>query len=99
GAIPTLKAYDPAYAYELVVIIQDGLGRMFRDQQPLFYYLTMYNETYPQPAMPEGVAQGILNGMYRLSSQEAGGRRQETAKVPQILASGPILREARRAQE
>jgi pyruvate dehydrogenase E1 component len=97
AAVPNLRAYDPAYAYELVVIIQDGLRRMYREREPIFYYLTMYNETYPQPAMPEGVAEGILKGMYRLSSQ--GKKGQDAKSRPQLLGSGPILREVLRAQE
>src|SRR5262249_52741266 len=100
SVVPNLKAYDPAYAYELVVIIQDGLQRMYRDQEPVFYYLTMYNETYPQPAMPEGTAEGILKGMYRLASQSAhAAAPKDSAMRPQLLGSGPILREVLRAEK
>ena len=93
--IPNLVAYDPAYAYEIAVIIQDGLRRMVRDQETLIYYLTLYNETYAMPAMPDGSEEGILRGLYRLSSQP-GKKNQGRA---QLLGSGPILREALRAQE
>ncbi len=97
AAVPNLVAYDPAYAYELAVIIQDGLRRMYQEQESIFYYVTMYNETYPQPAMPEGVTEGILKGMYPLSRRAVKG---PFAKLrPQLLGSGPILREVLRAQE
>jgi pyruvate dehydrogenase E1 component len=100
-AIPNLRAYDPAYAYELAVIIQDGLRRMYQEQEPIFYYLTMYNETYAQPALPQGVTDGILKGMYHLSPLSPGSetRASPPPPRPQLLGSGPILREALRAQE
>ncbi len=93
ATIPNLVAYDPAYAYEMAVIVRDGLRRIAREQQPLLYYLTVYNEAYPMPQIPEGVEEGILAGMYRVSSQD-GGR----AGRPQLLGSGAILREALAAQ-
>ncbi|MEX0717885.1 MAG: pyruvate dehydrogenase (acetyl-transferring), homodimeric type [Planctomycetaceae bacterium] len=96
--VPTIAAYDPAYAYELAVIIQDGLRRMYRDNEDVFYYLSVYNETYPMPPMPEGVEQGILEGMYLLSSREVEGA-EAGAMRPQLFGSGTILREALRAQE
>ena len=89
-------AYDPAYAYELAVIIHDGMRRMFQQQEAVFYYLTMYNETYPQPAMPAGVAEGILKGMYRLNPARPMAGLETR---PQLLGSGPILREVLRAQQ
>lgn len=92
--VPNVLAYDPAYAYEMAVIIDDGLRRMFEKQESLFYYITMYNETYAQPALPEGSVQGILKGMYRL---RGAGKPSKTR--PQLLGSGPILREVLRAQE
>ncbi|MDE0192992.1 MAG: pyruvate dehydrogenase (acetyl-transferring), homodimeric type, partial [Gammaproteobacteria bacterium] len=64
GAIPNCVAYDPCYGYELAVIVHDGLKRMFADRERVFYYVTVMNENYPQPAMPKGVEQGILNGIY-----------------------------------
>ncbi len=67
-ATPNCLSYDPAYAYELAVIIQDGIRRMYRDQESVFYYLTVMNEQYAMPAMPEGARDGILKGMYRLQT-------------------------------
>jgi pyruvate dehydrogenase E1 component len=95
--VPNLLAYDPAFAYEFVVIIQDGLRRMFQDQEAVFYYVTMYNEKYPQPAMPEGAVEGILKGMYRLRQRQVKAKDAQTR--PQLLGSGPLLREALRAQD
>lgn len=91
--VPNIRAYDPAYAYELAVIVRDGLEQMFAKQQPLVYYITLYNEKYPMPSMPEGAEEGIIRGMHRVSVADEG----RSAKV-QLLGSGPILREALRAQ-
>src|SRR5262249_23910131 len=66
STVPNLYAYDPAFAYELAVIIQDGIRRMFHDQEDIFYYITLGNEKYPMPAMTAGSEAGILSGMYRL---------------------------------
>jgi len=85
--VPNCIAYDPAYAYELAVIIHDGLRRMYAEQENIFYYLTVMNENYPQPPMPTGVQQGILNGAYLL---QIGGRGKVRAT---LLGSGTILRE------
>jgi pyruvate dehydrogenase E1 component len=85
--IPNCVAYDPAYAYELAVIVQDGLRRMYAAQENVFYYITCMNENYVHPAMPEGVEQGILKGIYRLRS---GGRGKVRVN---LLGSGTILRE------
>src|SRR5450631_2807070 len=85
--VPNCRAYDPAFAYELAVIIQDGLKRMFVEQQSIFYYITCMNENYVQPAMPAGVQAGILKGMYLL---QIGGRGRVRAT---LLGSGTILRE------
>jgi len=85
--IPSCISYDPAYAYELAVIVQDGLRRMFREQENVFYYITIMNEKYSQPPMPEGVAAGILSGMYPV--REARGKEPRV----QLLGSGTILRE------
>ena len=92
GTVPTCATYDPAYAYEIAVIVQDGIRRMYREQEDLFYYLTLYNENYPMPPMPEGVTEGILKGIYRFKAAAEG-----QAKV-QLFGSGPILNEALRAQ-
>src|SRR5215217_2072550 len=76
STIPNCRAYDPAYAYEVAVIVQDGLRRMLAEQEDVFYYLTVMNENYPHPAMPEGAEEGILKGMYLLrDAGDAGGPR------------------------
>jgi pyruvate dehydrogenase E1 component len=94
SSIPTLATYDPAFTYEVAVIIADGLRRMYVDDEDRFYYLTLYNENYPMPPMPEGVEEGILNGLYKFKhGPEKAGRKAH------ILGSGPILREALRAQQ
>jgi pyruvate dehydrogenase E1 component len=92
STVPTCAAYDPAYAYEIAVIVQDGIRRMYQEQEDLFYYLTMYNENYPMPEMPAGVEEGILRGIYRYKTAENG------KAVAQLFGSGPILNEALRAQ-
>ena len=94
STIPTILTYDPAFAYEIAVIIQDGLRRMYVEGEEVFYYLTLYNENYTMPPMAEGVAEGVLKGLY-------GFRRSELTDAPrvQVFGSGPILREALRAQE
>jgi pyruvate dehydrogenase E1 component len=92
--VPNLLAYDPAFAYELAVIIQDGIRRMYKERESIFYYLTVMNESYPMPAMPEGSREGILKGMYRVKSAEGG---KSDLRV-QLLGSGPILPEAIKAQ-
>jgi len=89
--IPNCISYDPTYSYELAVIIQDGLRRMYRDLENVFYYITVMNENYTHPDMPEGCEAGIIKGMYLLSEG-----RGETATV-QLLGSGTILREAEAA--
>ena len=88
STIPNCVAYDPTYAYELAVIIHAGLRRMLAEQQDVFYYITLMNENYFHPAMPEGVQEGILKGMYPLTNGDGKGPRV------QLLGSGTILREA-----
>jgi pyruvate dehydrogenase E1 component len=92
-SIPTLLTYDPAFTYELAVIIADGLRRMYVEGEDIFYYLTLYNENYAMPPMPEGAEEGILKGLYKFRP----GAEQLQLKA-QIFGSGPILREALRAQ-
>jgi pyruvate dehydrogenase E1 component len=94
--VPNLLAYDPAYAYELAVIIRDGLKRMLADRQDVFYYITLYNENYPMPPMPAGAEEGILKGLYKL--KDAPPTEDDRARV-HLLGSGSLLREAIRAQE
>jgi pyruvate dehydrogenase E1 component len=93
STIPTCLSYDPAYVYELAAIVQDGLKRMYEQREDVFYYITMYNEDYAMPEMPEGAREGILRGIYRLRPA-AGGKA-----VAQLFGSGPILNEVLRAQE
>jgi pyruvate dehydrogenase E1 component len=93
--VPTCRAYDPAFAYELAVIIEDGLKRMYRDGDNCFYYLTVMNEQYAMPAMPEGVREGILKGLYRLKASE----KKKAKLQAQLLGSGAILGEVLKAQQ
>jgi pyruvate dehydrogenase E1 component len=88
ATIPNCVAYDPTFAYEVAVIIQDGLRRMFRDQEDVYYYITLMNENYSHPAMPEGAEKGIRRGMYLL--RDAGDGKEPRV---QLLGSGTILRE------
>ena len=92
--VPNLLAYDPAFAYELAVIIQDGIRRMYQGQESVFYYLTVMNEPYSMPAMPEGVKDGILKGMYRFKAAANGNAKLRA----QLFGSGAILHEAIKAQ-
>ncbi len=93
--IPNLLTYDPAFAYEMAVIIEDGLRRMFVEQENVFYYLTVANENYDMPPMPEGAREGILRGMYRY--RRAPG--SPPSARANILGTGAILKEAVKAQE
>src|SRR5439155_11955604 len=94
SALPTLLTYDPAFTFELAVIIADGLRRMYAEGEDLFYYLTLYNENYMMPPMPEGVEEGILKGLYRFKP----GPEKKKLKA-HLFGSGPILSEALRAQQ
>ena len=94
--VPNLMAYDPAYAYELAAILQDGLKRMYADGEDIFYYVTVMNENYEQPPMPEGVREGILRGLYKLRSVEA---KNEGAPRVRLLGSGTILNQVCKAAE
>ena len=91
ATIPNCRAYDPCFGYELAAIVEDGARRMVEAQEDVFYYLTVANENYPHPAMPEGARPGILKGMYLY-------QKNEKAKL-QLLGSGPILREVLAAAE
>ncbi|MBI1902854.1 MAG: pyruvate dehydrogenase (acetyl-transferring), homodimeric type [Planctomycetia bacterium] len=95
SAYPTVRPYDPAYAYETTVIILDGLKRMYQDGEDAIYYITLENDPYPHPPMPSGAEEGIVRGMYKLKSAEAGA----SAPRVQLLGSGAILRSVLRAQE
>jgi pyruvate dehydrogenase E1 component len=93
SAVPTCRAYDPAFGYEMAVIIQDGLQRMFADEEDVFYYITAMNEKYVQPEMPAGVEAGILKGMYLYKKAQPG------KLSVQLFGSGAILREVIAASE
>ena len=80
STVPTCVTYDPAFVYELAVVIQDGIRRMYEKGEDVFYYITMYNEDYAMPAMPEGSAEGILRGMYKLKPAAGEG-------------NGPVVRQ------
>ncbi|MEE2803851.1 MAG: pyruvate dehydrogenase (acetyl-transferring), homodimeric type [Pseudomonadota bacterium] len=96
SVIPNCISYDPAYAYELAVIVQDGLRRMFAEKHNVYYYITVMNENYAQPAMPKGAEAGILKGMYLL--KKARKSRKATPRV-RLLGGGTILNEALAASE
>jgi pyruvate dehydrogenase E1 component len=88
STIPNCVSYDPAFSYEVAVIVQDGLRRMFKEQEDVFFYITLMNENYAHPAMPEGAEEGIRKGMYLLKD---GGKSKEPRV--QLMGSGTILRE------
>jgi pyruvate dehydrogenase E1 component len=96
-AFPTLRAYDPAYAYELAVIIRDGIHRMYTEQEDIFYYLTVENENYAMPPIPDGddVKEGILRGMYRFKKSDKPNAKYHA----QLFGSGAILNEVIKAQQ
>ena len=95
STVPNLAAYDPAFAYEVATIVQDGIARMYGDDpEDIFYYLTLYNENYAMPAMPEGASDGILRGLYRFVEAPDGPTRRAT-----ILFSGTAQGAAREAQQ
>jgi pyruvate dehydrogenase E1 component len=93
SAVPTIKTYDPAFAYEIAVIIRDGIERMYHKQENGFYYLSVGNENYPQPAMPDGIRDGIIRGIYLF--KPAG---KKSALQANLLGSGAIMNEVLKAQ-
>ncbi|MCC6550549.1 MAG: pyruvate dehydrogenase (acetyl-transferring), homodimeric type [Ignavibacteriaceae bacterium] len=93
--VPNLVTYDPAFAYELAVIIRDGIRRMYEEQENIFYYVTVMNENYHQPKMPEGVKEGILKGMYRFKSSTMKDKKLKA----NLFGSGTILNEVIKAAE
>ncbi len=97
ATVPNCVAYDPTYNYELAVILQDGLRRMYAEGEKVFYYITVMNENYPHPAMPEGAEEGIRQGLYLLREGPAG--EGATAPRVQLMGSGAILREVEAAAE
>jgi len=94
GTIPTCLPYDPAFGYELAVIVADGLRRMYAEGEDIFYYLTLYNENYPMPPMPAGVEDGILKGLYKFKPGVEGKKIKA-----HLLGSGTIINSALKAQE
>jgi pyruvate dehydrogenase E1 component len=93
--VPNLLAYDPAYAYEISVIIEDGIRRMYKDGESIFYYLTVMNEPYAMPSMPRGAEEGILKGMYKFRA----ATNKKSKLRAQLFGSGAVLNEVLRAQE
>jgi len=93
STVPTLMAYDPAFAYELAAIIADGMKRMYHDGEDLFYYLSLYNENHVMPPMPEGCEEGILRGLYKFKPGP-----DKLKHKAQIFGSGPIIQSALKAQ-
>ncbi|MCH7681877.1 pyruvate dehydrogenase (acetyl-transferring), homodimeric type, partial [candidate division KSB1 bacterium] len=98
STVPNLLTYDPTYAYEIAVIIQDGLKRMYHNREDIFYYITLGNENYPMAKMPQGCESGILKGLYKFSEKKKTAKHKDFHKA-HIFGSGSILREALRAQE
>lgn len=94
STIPNLVAYDPAFAYEIALILHNGMDRMYTKGEDVFYYLTLYNENYRMPPMPKGVEEGVLKGLYKYQKSPVNKKLKA-----QILGSGSILREALKAQE
>lgn len=94
-AIPNMVAYDPAFAFELAVIVRDGIKRMFEDQENIYYYITVMNENYAMPEMPKGAKEGILKGMYKFKSS----KMKDVKLKAQLFGSGTILNEVIKAQE
>jgi pyruvate dehydrogenase E1 component len=95
NTVPSLVVYDPAFAFEIGVIVRDGLRRMYERGEELFYYVTVENENYPQPKMPEGVEEGILKGLYKYRSAGLGNAKSRA----HLFGSGAIMNDALRAQE
>jgi pyruvate dehydrogenase E1 component len=96
SVVPTCRTYDPAWAYEVAVIVHDGLKRMYQDQESCFYYLTVYNENYFQPEMPKGVEDGIVRGLYLYKASDL---KAEKGKKVQLLGSGVLLKDVLRSQQ
>ena len=98
GLIPTCLSYDPTFSYEVAVIMQDGMRRMFQEQEDIFYYITVMNENYEHPAMPEGAEADIIKGMYLFHKGAVADGKKAAPRV-QLLGSGTIFREAIAAAE
>ncbi|SVB83151.1 uncharacterized protein METZ01_LOCUS236005, partial [marine metagenome] len=96
NTIPNMRSYDPAFAYELAVIITDGIKRMYYRQEEIFYYLTIYNENYPMPAIPNGAEDGIIRGLYRFQKSNSKPKKGRKAH---LLGSGAIMTQVLDARE
>jgi pyruvate dehydrogenase E1 component len=100
ATVPNLVAYDPAYAYEIAVILQDGVRRMYENNEDVLYYLTLANENYAMPPMPPGVERGVLKGLYKVRSASIKGGANGSPKTKvHLFGSGVILLQALKAQE
>lgn len=95
STVPTCQCYDPAFAYEIGLIIADGLKRMYRQREDIFYYLTLYNQNYEMPPMPPGVEEGVLKGLYKFKASDLPKPRHRV----HLFGSGPLILEALRAQQ
>jgi len=93
STVPNCVAYDPAFGYEVVTIVRDGMRRMLEAQEDVFYYVTVMNENYPHPAMPENAEEGILKGMYRISKSKVKKSAAKIQQSVQLIGSRTILRE------
>ncbi len=96
STVPVVRAYDPAFAYELATVVRDGVQRMYGDGEDVFYYVTVYNENYPQPAQPDGVAEGIVRGIYRFSAAPA---LDDPRGRVRLVGSGSILQQVLAARD
>ena len=99
STVPNLMTYDPAFAYELAVIVREGIYRMYEKQEDIFYYVTVYNENYTHPAMPKGTQEGILKGIYRLNKGSEKLRKKYKGKPIHLLGSGSIMQQVLSAQK
>ncbi|WP_202980342.1 pyruvate dehydrogenase (acetyl-transferring), homodimeric type [Marinobacter fonticola] len=97
ATVPNCVSYDPTFAYEVAVIVRHGLQRMYGDNESVYFYLTLMNENYAHPAMPEGAEEGIVRGIYKLESQGAKKGSKKTKHAVRLLGSGTILNEVREA--
>jgi len=96
STVPNMRSYDPAFAYELAVIIRDGIERMYQNHEEIFYYITVYNENYAMPAMPDGVEDGIIRGMYRFKQSPTSLTAERKAH---LFGSGSIMNQVLQAAD
>jgi len=99
SVVPNCLSYDPAYACELAVIVHDGMKRMYQDNENIYYYITLLNENYQQPALPKGAEEGIIKGMYQLETVNVKGKAKTKTPRVRLLGSGSILNEVRAAAQ